>query len=189
MLPMVSNYLTSVQKQFQYYKMLGEKTFAQCSDLVLFDPIEADGNSIGVIVNHIAGNMGSRWTDFLTTDGEKEWRNREQEFAEVLKSRQDLLTRWEEGWQCLFSALETLSEENIDTEIYIRNQGHTIIEAVNRQICHYSYHVGQIVLIGKTARGNHWQSLSIPRGGSQSYNAKHFNTSKTTQHFTDDLLS
>ena len=185
----VANYLTSVEKQFKYYKVLGEKTFEQCDDTVLFTPLGADGNSIGILVNHLAGNMLSRWTDFLKTDGEKSWRNRDQEFADVITNRQELMERWESGWSCLFTAIESINEENIGTEIFIRNQGHTVIEAINRQLCHYSYHVGQIVLIGKAAKRSDWRSLSISKGKSEDYNANHFKSERSTQHFTDNLLS
>jgi len=186
---MVTNYLESVEKQFKYYKMLGEKTIQQCSDEMLFDHLGEGSNSIAIIVNHIGGNMLSRWTDFLVADGEKSWRNRDQEFAEVITTREELIQRWESGWSCLFTAIESINEENINTEIFIRNQGHTVVEAINRQMCHYSYHIGQIVLIGKAALGNDWVSLSISKGKSEAYNANHFNSSKSTQHFTDNLLS
>lgn len=186
---MVENYLISVEKQFKYYKMLGDKTFLQCEDSMLFEQRDDGSNSIAIIVNHIAGNMLSRWTDFLSTDGEKSWRNRDQEFANVLTNRKDLVERWEAGWICLFKALESINNETINTEIFIRNQGHTVVEAINRQLCHYSYHIGQIVLIGKSANGRDWKSLSISKGESESYNADHFNSQKSTQHFTDNLLS
>ncbi len=185
---MITNYLDSVMKQFRYYKMLGEKTFDQCDDRILFAQSGVGGNSIGVIVNHMAGNMLSRWTDYLISDGEKEWRNRDQEFEPVLRTRAELIGRWDEGWECVFNAMESVNAENITAEIFIRNQGHTLLEAINRQLCHYSYHVGQIVLIGKSMVGHDWQSLSIPKGESHTHNTAHFNSSKTTQHFTDDLL-
>lgn len=182
-----SEYLESVKKQFQYYKMLGEKTFEQLSDADLLWQTE-DANSIAIIVNHLWGNMMSRWTDFLTTDGEKEWRKRDLEFEEVINSREGLLTKWEEGWSTLFKALDSVNNENFDTIIYIRNQGHSIMEAINRQLAHYSYHVGQVVFIGKMRRGEEWTSLSIPKGGSKAYNADKFAQEKKKGHFTDEYL-
>jgi len=185
---MEDNYLESIKKQFAYYKLLGEKTIAQLDDDALFWQYNQDSNSIAIIVNHIAGNMLSRWTDFLKAYGEKTWRNREQEFEDVLKSRAALLARWEEGWVCLFKALENINEDNFDTTIYIRNQGHTIVEAINRQLAHYAYHIGQITFIGKMVKGENWESLSIPRGKSQVYNQDKFAKEKKKAHFTDEFL-
>ena len=116
--------------------------------------------------------MMSRWTDFLTTDGEKEWRQREAEFDNDLQGRAALLEKWNEGWACLFHALDQVNEENLNTIIYIRNEGHTIMEAINRQLAHYPYHVGQIVFIGKMMKDSDWNSLSIPRGGTAQFNAE-----------------
>jgi hypothetical protein len=185
---MTDDYLDSVKKQFAYYKLLGEKTFAQLPDEQLFWQYNEESNSIATIVKHLWGNMLSRWTDFLTTDGEKEWRNREAEFDNDTPSRQALLDQWNEGWACLFHALDGLTPEDLNKEIYIRNQGHTVSEAINRQLAHYPYHVGQIVFIGKMAAGNRWESLSIPKGNSASYNAEKFSRPKQREHFTGDLL-
>jgi len=183
----VNNYLTSVTKQLRYYKHLGDQTFNQLSEDDLLKEIEVDANSIAIIVNHMVGNMKSRWTDFLTSDGEKTWRNRDVAFENGIKSKADLLSKWEEGWECVFNALETINEENFDSIIYIRNQGHTITEAINRQLCHYSYHIGQIVYLGKLHIGNAWNSLSIPKNQSEAYNANRFNKGKEMKHFTDDI--
>lgn len=186
---MTADYLTSVRKQFEYYKQLGEKTFAQLPDDALFWQYNPESNSIATIVKHLWGNMLSRWTDFLTTDGEKEWRQREAEFDNDLLTRQAVLAKWTEGWNCLFSALDSLTEENLQTTVYIRNQGHSVVEAINRQLAHYPYHVGQIVFIGKMALDTKWASLSIPRGNSAGYNAEKFAQPRHDAHFTDEYLT
>ena len=185
---MIKEYLNSVSIQFRYYKMLAEKTFAQLSDKELFWQYNEESNSIATIVKHLSGNMLSRWTDFLTTDGEKEWRNRDTEFENDLKTRKDLFSLWNQGWSCLFEALTSLSGDDLEKEIYIRNQGHTVMEAINRQLAHYPYHVGQIVFIGKMASGTNWVSLSIPKGKSNEVNVAKFLQPKQRQHFTDEYL-
>ncbi len=180
-------YLHSIKKQFDYYKTLGEKTFNQLEEKDLFWQFNEESNSIAIIVNHLSGNMKSRWTDFLTTDGEKEWRNRDMEFEAEIKTKKDFFLKWDEGWQCLFEALDMINEENFDTEIYIRNQSHSIIDAVNRQLAHYSYHIGQIVYVGRMIRGEKWVSLSIPKGNSTNFNNEKFSRGKHRGHFTDDI--
>jgi len=185
---MINNYLESVFKQFEYYKMLGEKTFNQVTDSDLFYQYDEDSNSIAAIVKHIAGNMLSRWTDFLTTDGEKEWRNREAEFDNNINDRAELMRIWNQGWACLFGALNSINETNFEQIVYIRNQGHSITEAINRQLAHYPYHIGQIVFIGKMLVGNDWNSLSIPRGDSQKFNREKFSQPKAKAHFADEFL-
>jgi hypothetical protein len=185
---MANDYLNSVKKQFEYYKLLGEKTFAQLADEKLFWQYNEDSNSIATIVKHLAGNMLSRWTDFLTTDGEKEWRNRDAEFENEITTRKELIDKWNEGWDCFFKALNSLTEVDLHKEIFIRNQGHTVMEAINRQLAHYPYHVGQIVFIGKMASNNGWTSLSIPKGNSKAYNADKFSQPKHKAHFTDDYI-
>jgi len=185
---MNESYLESIRKQFAYYKMLGEKTISQLSDEQLFWEYVTDSNSIATIVKHLWGNMRSRWTDFLTSDGEKEWRNRDGEFENDIQNRAELLQKWEEGWACLFHAINPLQTQDLDSIIYIRNQGHTVVEAINRQLAHYAYHVGQIVLIGKMLQGNEWTSLSIPKGNSKQFNATKFAQKKHRQHFTDEFL-
>lgn len=185
---MSNNYLESVKKQFEYYKMLGDQTFEQVSDEKLFWQYNADSNSIATIVKHLWGNMLSRWTDFLTTDGEKDNRNRDAEFENDLTTRQQVFEKWNEGWACLFNAINSLSDDDLDKIIYIRNQGHTVTEAINRQLAHYPYHVGQIVFLGKMLSENNWASLSIPKGNSETYNAKKFAEPKQKGHFTDEFL-
>ncbi len=185
---MTNDYLDSVKKQFEYYKMLGDKTFTQLPDEKLFLQYNADSNSIATIVKHLWGNMLSRWTEFLTTDGEKEWRNREAEFENDIITRQELLDKWNEAWKCLFTALNTLTVDDLQKEIYIRNQGHTITEAINRQLAHYPYHIGQIVFLGKMHCDKSWNSLSIPKGDSQAYNADKFSIPKHKGHFTDEII-
>lgn len=160
---MNNNYLESVKKQFEQYKMLGEKTFAQLPDDKLFWQYNEDSNSIATIVKHLWGNMLSRWTNFLTTDGEKEWRKRDAEFENDLTNRQQLLDKWNEGWDCLFKAINSVTPNDLDKIIYIRSQPLTVTEAINRQLTHYAYHVGQIVFLGKMLAENGWVSLSIPR--------------------------
>ena len=185
---MEQNYLDSAKRQFLYYRSLGQKTFNQLTDEDLFWQFNEASNSIAVIVNHMSGNMKSRWTNFLQEDGEKEWRNRDREFEAVLETRDDVQQAWNEGWSCLFKALESVNEENFGQEIFIRNMGHTILEAINRQLTHYAYHVGQIVYIGRMIKGDAWVSLSIPKGQSVQYNQSKFAEPKRTQHFTDEFL-
>lgn len=185
---MKADFLKSAKRQFEYYKLLGEKTFEQVNDEQLFHKVNEESNSIAVIVQHLWGNMMSRWTDFLNSDGEKEWRKRDEEFEEKLRTRADMLARWKEGWDCLFSALNSLAEDDLHKIVYIRNEGHTAMEAINRQLAHYPYHIGQIVFIGKMMRNENWKSLSIPRNKSGDYNAGKFSEKKGVRHFTDEFL-
>lgn len=184
----MNDYLDSVKKQFAYYQLLGSKTIDQLNEKDLFYSPNEASNSIAIMVNHLWGNMLSRWTDFLTTDGEKEWRNRDAEFENKIKSKEELIDKWNEGWNCLFSAIDSINENNWDQLVYIRNQGHTITEAFNRQLAHYAYHVGQIVYLGRLIKNVDWLSLSIPKGGSSAYNAEKFNQDKKKGHFTDEYL-
>ncbi len=185
---MKDEYLQSAIKQFEYYKLLGERTFEQLSDRQLFWQANADSNSIAVIVKHLSGNMLSRWADVLTTDGEKPWRNRDTEFENNLTTRSEMMACWDEGWETLLNTLYALQPEDLHKIIYIRNQGHTVLEAINRQLAHYPYHVGQIVFIGKML-ANHWTSLSIPKGQSTDYNHEKFSQPQARQHFTDEFLN
>ena len=185
---MKNDYLDSVIKQFLYYKMLGEKTFDQIPEEQLFWQHNPDSNSIATIVKHLAGNMLSRWTDFLTTDGEKSWRDRDREFENDLASKAEMLSLWEQSWKTMLDTLGSLSDEDLDQIVYIRNQGHTVMEAINRQLAHYPYHVGQIVYIGKMLASD-WQSLSIPKGSSAEFNADKFAQDKHRGHFTDEFLN
>jgi len=184
---MQQNYLNSTLKQFEYYKILGEKTFAQLSEDEVFCQFNEESNSIAIMVNHLYGNMMSRWTDFLNSDGEKEWRNRDLEFESVIKSKIEMLDKWKEGWACLFDALNSVNTENFDSEIFIRNQSHTITEAINRQMMHYAYHIGQIVYVGRMIKGDKWQSLTIPKGKSKDFNSNKFSKGKHSGHFTDEI--
>ncbi|MDT0644814.1 DUF1572 domain-containing protein [Zunongwangia sp. F363] len=184
---MKTSYLTSAVKQFEYYKMLGEKAMAQLPDDALFWQYNGESNSIAVIVKHLAGNMLSRFTDFLTADGEKGWRNRDAEFVNNFTNREELLNYWNKGWECLFTTLANLQEEQLEDLVYIRNEGHTIVEALNRQLAHYPYHIGQIIYIAKMVRDDKWESLSIPRNKSNDYNNRKFAGEKTKRHFTDNV--
>ena len=183
----MNDFMESARKQFEYYKMLGDKAMQQLSDEQLFWSFNEESNNIATIVKHLWGNMLSRWTDFLTTDGEKATRNRDLEFVNDATTRQEVLQRWEEGWACLFQALDSLSVEDLSRIVYIRNQGHTVAEAINRQLAHYPYHVGQMVFIGKML-ASQWTSLSVPRGQSVNYNQEKFTQPKHRAHFTDDFL-
>jgi hypothetical protein len=180
-------YLNSALKLFAYYKKLGDDAMAQIDDEKLFFQVNEDANSIAIIVQHLAGNMLSRWTDFLTTDGEKEWRNRDAEFEIYITNKQDLLAYWNRGWQCLFNSLEPLTSGDLDIIIYIRNEGHTVLEAINRQLAHYPYHVGQLVFLAKLLAADKWKSLSIPKNKSKEYNQEKFSKEKDNSFFTDNV--
>ena len=181
-------YLESVKKQFLYYKTLGEKAMHQLEPHQLFVMVNDDTNSIATIVKHLSGNMLSRWTDFLTTDGEKPWRERDAEFENDLKSKEAVMQVWDKGWNCFFDALNSLEPGQLSQIIYIRNEGHAVVEAINRQLAHYPYHVGQIVFYAKQLKTSAWDSLSIPRNASKSYNADKFSKDKSIRNFTDDEL-
>ncbi|HQE33406.1 hypothetical protein C3L50_04570 [Flavobacterium alvei] len=184
-----NSYLESVKKQFLYYKTLGEKAIDQLEPEQLFVSINDETNSIATIVKHLSGNMLSRWTDFLTSDGEKEWRNRDAEFEDTIKTKEKLLVLWEKGWNCFFDTLNALQTEQLSTIIYIRNEGHTVIEAINRQLAHYPYHIGQIVFYAKILKKSEWTSLSIPKNKSNAYNSEKFSKEKSIRNFTDDELN
>ncbi len=184
---MSSSFLPGIIKQFEFYKLLGEKTINQLPPEKLSWQYNPESNSISMIVKHLWGNMLSRWTDFLTSDGEKEWRNRDAEFEGDFSSREALMEKWNEGWQCLFDAIKPLTDDDLEKEIYIRNMGQTVTEAINRQLAHYAYHVGQVVFIGKMIQNDQWISLSIPKGASQKYNDQKFAQPKHTEHFTDEF--
>ena len=181
-------YLESAKKQFLYYKTLSEKAMEQLAPEQLFIFPNQDSNSIAAIVKHLSGNMLSRWTDFMTTDGEKEWRNRDAEFDNDLETKESILLAWNKGWDCLFDALNSLQPQQLSDIIYIRNEGHSVIEAINRQLAHYSYHVGQIVFYAKQLKDESWESLSIPKNKSIIYNAEKFAQEKSIKNFTDDEL-
>jgi hypothetical protein len=180
--------IESFKKQLSYYKHLGYKTFEQLEEKQLFWQFNSESNSIAVIVKHLHGNMLSRWTDFLSSDGEKDWRNRDAEFESTFTSKDEMLRKWEEGWDCLFKALDTVSESNINQKVYIRNVRHTIEEAFQRQLTHCAYHIGQIVYVARMLKAEKWESLSIPKGNSKKYNQEKFSKAKSEEHFTDEFL-
>lgn len=183
------NYLENTRQLFAYYKQLGDKTMAQLSDEQLFWKYTEEDNSVATIVKHLWGNMLSRWTDLLTADGEKTWRKRDEEFEQDdLKDRAAVLEKWEAGWACLFGTIDSLEDADLEHIIYIRNQGHTVFEAMNRQLSHYAYHVGQIVVLGKMQKGKDWKTLSIAKGKSKEYNQAKFAEEKKQQHFTKEFL-
>ena len=177
--------LASLTKLFTYYKQLGEKAMAQVSDADLHKVLATDGNSIAIVVRHMAGNMRSRFTDFLTSDGEKPWRDRDSEFVDANNDRAALLADWESGWSVFFAAVGSLTEADLSRTVFIRNEGHSVMDALHRQLAHYAYHVGQIVFLARTFAGDEWTSLSIPRNASQLFNAEKFAKPKEQKHFTD----
>ncbi len=163
-------FLQSATKRLTYYKELGDKTFAQLTDTDFhYRPNEAS-NSIAIIIQHMSGNMLSRWTDFLTSDGEKEGRNRDTEFEEQHLDKEQLIACWEKGWNCCLNAISSLTEEDLGKTIYIRSEGLPVMDAINRQLAHYPYHVGQIIYIGRMIKNEGWQNLSIPKGNSEQFN-------------------
>ena len=184
-----ASFLESAKKQFLYYKMLGEKAINQLEDEQLFISLNEETNSIAQIVKHLSGNMLSRWTDFLTLDGEKEWRDRDGEFVDTYQSKEELLENWNIGWDCLFNAINPLQPEQLSDIIYIRNEGHSVVEAINGQLAHYAYHVGQIVFYAKLLKKTEWESLSIPRNKSGDYNSEKFSKEKSIQNFTEEELN
>ncbi|HVZ26935.1 MAG TPA: DUF1572 family protein [Sediminibacterium sp.] len=164
-----AGFLQDAIKRFRSYKELGDKTFTQLRDDEFFYRPGSDTNSIAMIVQHLYGNMLSRWTNFLTEDGEKSWRKREAEFEAMDVTRADIISFWEQGWKCLLDTLESLQPEDLDKSITIRSEPLKVYDAILRQLAHYPYHVGQIVYIGRILRNNQWQSLSIPKGGSADF--------------------
>jgi hypothetical protein len=182
------DFLDSVKKQFAYYRHLGTQTIERLNDEQLVWQPDDENNSIGIIVKHLWGNMMSRWTDFLSSDGEKEWRKRDEEFENDGLTKKSITHMWNEGWDCLEKALAEITNDDLERIIYIRNQGHTVMEAVNRQLSHYPYHVGQMVFLGKMILGKEWTSLSIPKGNSKVYNVDKFSKEQRRGHFTDEIL-
>lgn len=164
-----NEYLKVVIERFKSLKDLGDKTIQQLSDQELHWTYNEESNSVSIIVKHMSGNMISRWTDFLTSDGEKEYRNRDDEFVDDITSKYDLTIVWEKGWKVLFDTLTNLREDDLLKKITIRGEKHSVIEAIERQVAHYAYHVGQIVFIGKLIKNDLWQNLSIPKGKSEAY--------------------
>jgi uncharacterized damage-inducible protein DinB len=170
-----TSYLQDSIGLFRYYKKLAERAIAQCPDEALFITLDAESNSIAIIVKHMSGNMRSRWLDFLTTDGEKPDRNRDTEFKTPPNTRAQLVEMWERGWKYVFDALEPLTEADLTRTVTIRTEPHTVMQAINRQVAHYAHHVGQILFLAKHLTFNKtgkWESLSVPRGKSAEINAK-----------------
>lgn len=172
------NYLVSTSKLFAYYKSLGDAVIARLDDKQLHWQYNEASNSVAVIIKHIAGNSISRWTDFLTTDGEKQSRNRDDEFEDTSSTKQELTDLWNRGWDCLFKATNTLTDADLLRVIYIRNEAHTVTEAINRQLAHLPYHIGQMLFVAKLILGNNWNSLTIPKGQSIAFNADKFASGK-----------
>ena len=171
-LEFTTSYLKDSVSLFRYYKMLGNKAMAQVSDADLLAALDPESNSIAIIVKHLVGNMLSRWSDFLTTDGEKPTRDRDAEFVAPPQTRAELLALWESGWKACFDALAPLTEDDMSRTIRIRGEAHSVMQAINRQLAHYAYHVGQIVFIAKHLTSSRWSSLSIPRGKSSEFNSR-----------------
>ncbi len=167
-----TSYVEDSVSLFRYYKKLAEGAMEQLLDEQLFTALDEEMNSIAIIVKHMAGNMRSRWTNFLTSDGEKPDRNRDSEFVAPPKTRSDVVQMWNEGWERIFQALEPLSDADLEREVFIRGEPHSVMQAINRQIAHYSYHCGQIVFLAKHLKGNDWKSLTVPRNKSAEFNRK-----------------
>ncbi len=162
--------INTATKRLKYYKELGDKTFAQLKDWDFHYQPNDEANSIAIIIQHMSGNMLSRWTNFLIEDGEKDWRQRDDEFAIHDYTKQQLLEIWEKGWSCFFDALASLKKKDLKKMVMIRKEPLTVIDAIHRQLAHYPYHVGQIIQIAKTIKGKNWSNLSIAKGASQAYN-------------------
>ncbi|HUX43329.1 MAG TPA: DUF1572 family protein [Terracidiphilus sp.] len=171
-LEFTTSYLADSLAIFRQQKRLAERAMAQVTDEQLFAALDAEANSIAVIVKHMTGNMRSRWTDFLTSDGEKPTRNRDSEFMDPAATRDALLAEWEDGWSCTFRALEPLTDADLSRTVTIRGEAHSVMQAINRQVAHYSQHTGQIILLAKHFAADHWQSLSVPRNRSAEFNRK-----------------
>ncbi len=171
-LKFTTSYVEDALSLFRYYKRLAERAMEQVTDEQLFIALDREANSIAIIVKHMAGNMRSRWTDFLTTDGEKPNRNRDSEFVDPPATRKEMLAEWEDGWNRLFAAIEPLTDADLGRTVTIRGEAHSVVQAVNRQLAHYPHHVGQIVLLAKHFASDRWQSLSVPRNQSAEFNSK-----------------
>jgi len=171
-LEFTTSYLMDSLTIFRYYKRLAERAMEQVSDADLFTELDAQTNSIAIVIKHMAGNMRSRWTDFLGTDGEKPDRNRDSEFEAPPQTRAELLEMWEQGWACLFIAIQPLTDADLTRTVYIRGEAHSVMQAINRQVAHYQYHIGQIVLLARHFAGERWQSLTIPRRQSAEFNRR-----------------
>ncbi len=165
-----AHYLETVRALLQSQKRLADRALAQLSDAQLHEAPGPDANSVAVIMQHIVGNMRSRWTDFLTSDGEKSWRQRDAEFEDQNAERDALSAEWEAGWRCLFDAIDSLTSKHLSQNVTIRGEAHTVIEAIERQVSHYGYHVGQLVFVARLVSPTNWISLSVPKGRSADFN-------------------
>ncbi|MDZ4823896.1 MAG: DUF1572 family protein [Flavobacteriales bacterium] len=183
MIDTTSTYLQNLRTLFPFYKSLGEKAIAQVEEKRWFWCFNNDSNSIAMIVQHLSGNMLSRFTNFFTEDGEKPWRHRDKEFESILTSREEVMEAWENGWAVFLEVLDNLVEEDLEKVIYIRNEGHTVVEALNRQLAHFSYHIGQLVFLSKMVAQDPWQSLSIPKNKSENFNQEKFTQEKAKKNF------
>lgn len=166
------NWLEATQLSFQYHKSLADRAIVQVSDEALHQTLDAETNSIALIVQHLSGNLASRWTDFLTSDGEKSWRNRDREFVDANIGRAELLAAWDAAWNQLFTTLSALVPEDLERTVTVRGEPHSVPLAIQRSLAHASYHVGQIVILARHWAGEQWTTLTIPRGGSAAYNAQ-----------------
>ncbi len=184
---MTEQYLQNTIKLAKYYKSLGDSTFAQLDESDIHWSAGESCNSIAAIVKHLWGNMLSRFTNFLTEDGEKPWRQRDAEFEDDITGMEELLSKWNEGRECFLSALESLTTDDLEKTIYIRNEGHSVMDAIQRQMSHYPMHIGQIIFAAKLLKGDDWQSLSIPKGASKAYNTDKFSKEKGNRHFTEGV--
>lgn len=171
-LKFTTSYIEDALAIFRQYKTLGERAMQQVSDEQLFASLDDESNSIAIIVKHLTGNMRSRWTDFLTTDGEKPSRNRDGEFVDPPATRGALMREWEDGWACVFGAIETLTDADVSRAVTIRGEAHSVMQAINRQLAHYPMHIGQVILLAKHFAGERWQTLSVPRNKSAEFNRK-----------------
>jgi hypothetical protein len=171
-LKFTTSYIEDALAIFRQYKQLGERAMAQLTDEQLFASLDDESNSIAIIVKHITGNMRSRWTDFLTSDGEKPTRNRDSEFVDPPDTREALLRNWEQGWACVFSTVEPLTDADLPRTVTIRGEAHSVMQAINRQLAHYPMHIGQIILLAKHYAGANWQTLSVARNRSAEFNRK-----------------
>lgn len=171
-LKFTTSYIEDALAIFREYKLLGERAMRQVSDHQLLDSLDDESNSIAIIVKHVTGNMRSRWTDFLTTDGEKPGRNRDCEFIDPPPTRESLMRDWEDGWACVFGAIEPLTDADLGRTVTIRGEAHSVMQAINRQMAHYPMHIGQIVLLAKHYAGERWQTLSVAKNKSADFNRK-----------------
>lgn len=181
----MDGFISPTKKLFSYYQKLGEGALAQVEEQDLFIQLNENSNSLAIIVKHLSGNMLSRWTDFLISDGEKDWRNRDDEFEGTFTTKEEVMDAWNKGWECFWTAVDPLEEADLHKVVYIRNEGHSVQEALLRQLAHYSSHIGQIILLAKALKKGEWKSLSIPKNKSAEFNANKFAEEKSRKLFTD----